>query len=102
MPYFWWKTWLDFEGRTWAQPYQSGDPVEAKQQHRDHCLLDWGGGLGDPQVSELEFTNENGHSVSIAQGARRDPGPLPPDYDPRTVLSPVTTQASANPHELPF
>lgn len=90
MPYFWWKTWLDSEGRTWAQPYKSGDPVEAKQQHRDHLNLDWATGLRDPQVSELEFTNENGHTVFIAPGARRDPDTQPTTEQVASVFPPHT------------
>lgn len=72
MPYMWWRVWLDDQRRTWAEPFTSGDPAEAKQRHADDLNFTWAGGLHAPLVTDLNFSNEKGASAVVRDGLRRD------------------------------
>lgn len=72
MPYMWWRVWLDDQRRTWAEPFSSGDPAEAKRRHADDLRFEWAAGLKAPLVSDLNFSNEKGDMAVVRDGSRRE------------------------------
>jgi hypothetical protein len=72
MGYIWFRIWRDDTNRTWAEPFRSGDPAEAKQRHRDDSQFRWAVGVHRPGVTELQFTGDNGSTILVRPGVMRE------------------------------